>query len=325
MKVPVMRERDRRTLLVGIITIGTLLTVFRGVPTWRLWVHNKRESARNAVSEATESKFAVRNASLLNKRLEIERQQYQMLGAALLEGDQATASAALTSAIGDAASSNNLQVGALQPLGDSGATSGVMKISVRGSATGDVSGVAHFLATIESGAPLMSIAELSITQADPAAAADHPESLHLDFVIAGIADCTDHDTCSVLQASHPTAITSIPVFREVEMYSQSALHRVADSLVITDPFRLERKPANVAFGAPVVTALSPPKPRIQLVLNGIIGGPPWRAVLTGVPGHDGNTIVAAGDTVGGLRIRSIKHDGVVVQGPDTTWDFAMKR
>lgn len=68
----------------------------------------------------------------------------------------------------------------------------------------------------------------------------------------------------------------------------------------------------------------PAPPRPQLAVSGIVG-PPWTALLDGVPGRDGPVSVRTGDQVDGLRIRRVDRDGVTVVGMDTTWRLSLKR
>lgn len=101
----------------------------------------------------------------------------------------------------------------------------------------------------------------------------------------------------------------------------------AISLVDADPFRTSRHPSPIAYHTDVEGAPpSPPRPpRPGLSVSGIIGGPPWSAVLEGLPGHEGGTVVHPGDTLGGLRIRSVRRDTVVISGVDTTWRLIVRR
>lgn len=96
-------------------------------------------------------------------------------------------------------------------------------------------------------------------------------------------------------------------------------------------FRLDRSPAPLAFsaqpagyagGAPPPPP--PPKFRPPLAVSGIVG-PPWQAFLEGVPERSGSVVVQQGDTVAGLRVRSIGPDLVVVQGADTTWRLTPRK
>ena len=101
----------------------------------------------------------------------------------------------------------------------------------------------------------------------------------------------------------------------------------AVSLVATDPFRAARQPSPIAY-QPELEGAPPPPPRAArpaLSVCGIMGGPPWSAVLEGVPGRDGGAVIHAGDTLGGLSVRAVKHDTVVITGADTTWRLAVRR
>jgi hypothetical protein len=107
-----------------------------------------------------------------------------------------------------------------------------------------------------------------------------------------------------------------------------SLDTAAALLVVHDPFRLDRRPAATPFRAglamiaPPAAPAKPPHP--ALLLTGLVGGPPWEALLDGVPGHDASTLVKRGDVLGDLKIKSIQRDTVVVQGVDTTWRLVMK-
>jgi len=99
-------------------------------------------------------------------------------------------------------------------------------------------------------------------------------------------------------------------------------------VVANDPFRLSRHPATVAY-SPALEGLAPPvvarPPRPNLVLRGVVGGPPWSAILDGVPGRDGNVLVRRGDSLGALVVRAVGRDTVIIKGADTTWRLTVKR
>ena len=315
-----MSRRDRQTLLAGILVIGAILVVFRGIPSWLRRQRERRDAVHEVVREATESQLAVRNAPLFEQALRAGEQRYFAFAPLLLDGEpMAAVGAALTSAVGDAATANNLQVGALQVLADSATVGEIARLSLRGEATGDVAGITHFPSALEAGTPLVKVRELTLTQADPVAPDGRPEALRAEFVLEAVARTADAG--DRVGSRRPVSVVGvIPQPREVLVYDDAALRRAADSVVVGDPFRIARKPARVAFGTPPVNA--PPTPlRIQLTLGGIIGGPPWRAILDGIPMLEGSTVVAAGETIGGLRIRAVRRDTVVVQGMDTTWIF----
>lgn len=96
-------------------------------------------------------------------------------------------------------------------------------------------------------------------------------------------------------------------------------------VVASDPFRLDRRPAELPFGAAAISQ-QPMGQQIHVApfVSGIVG-PPWRAVLEGVPGREGSVLVAAGDTLAGLRIVSVRRDSIVIQAKDTTWRLAVRK
>jgi len=114
--------------------------------------------------------------------------------------------------------------------------------------------------------------------------------------------------------------TAAPAFPQLPIAAES-LNALADHIVGADAFRITRRPSPVPFGATAdARAANVPKPsKPALVLSGIVGGPPWIGVVDGVPGHDQTVLVHSGDTLGGLRIRSITKDHVLVAGLDTVW------
>jgi hypothetical protein len=99
------------------------------------------------------------------------------------------------------------------------------------------------------------------------------------------------------------------------------------SLVATDPFRAARHASPLAYKPELEGAPPPPPrpPRPALAVSGIIGGPPWSAVLEGVPGREQGAVVRGGDTLGGLKVRAVKRDTVVITGMDTTWRLIVRR
>lgn len=100
-----------------------------------------------------------------------------------------------------------------------------------------------------------------------------------------------------------------------------------EGLVARDPFRLERRPSAVPYSPALESAPAPPSrpPRPALAVAGIVGGPPWEALLDGVPGRQGTVLVRRGDTLGGLRVRSVAKDSVRITGMDTTWVLTIRR
>lgn len=108
---------------------------------------------------------------------------------------------------------------------------------------------------------------------------------------------------------------------------QVPIDSLAAATVARDPFRLTRRPADVAYD-PLLLAeqLAPPAPKPALQLAGIVweGGRDPTAVVEGLPSVDGVRVVRVGDLVAGLRIRSITVDAVRIAGMDTTWVLKLR-
>lgn len=82
---------------------------------------------------------------------------------------------------------------------------------------------------------------------------------------------------------------------------------------------------SVARPADLRTVVEPAATTVRpaLGLQAIVGGPPWQAVVTGLPGTDGSTVVRVGDAYPPLAIRRIDVGRVVIRGRDTTWTLAL--
>ena len=109
-----------------------------------------------------------------------------------------------------------------------------------------------------------------------------------------------------------------------------SLTAAAERIATSNPFRLDRRPAAVAFssvleGMPLPPP-PPPKPaQPSLSLAGILGGPPWEALIDGIPGRDGSVLVRRGQRFSGLTVRSVSRDTVVIAGQDTVWRLTLRK
>lgn len=129
------------------------------------------------------------------------------------------------------------------------------------------------------------------------------------------------------------AVSSVPAARGSVSGHVVAGPLTADSVaallevvVQRDPFRASRAPSRVELldgEAPPPTSEVSVRPILRLV--GIVGGPPWSALLEGIPGRDGTTLVAANDTTGGLLISAVDSVQVRVVGRDTSWVLTLAR
>jgi hypothetical protein len=112
---------------------------------------------------------------------------------------------------------------------------------------------------------------------------------------------------------------------------EAALAEAEDVTTTNDPFRLANAPASVRFnpnnengGTGPVAVVAPPV-RPNMTLKAIVGGPPWQAIVDGIPGQPQGTVVRAGNAFDKLVARAVTRDSVVIQGPDTTWVLSFRR
>jgi hypothetical protein len=109
--------------------------------------------------------------------------------------------------------------------------------------------------------------------------------------------------------------------------NSAALDSAVDDITDRNLFRPERASAEERAGAPAPgpMAMAVPSNRPHLVLKGVLGGPPWDAVVEGVPGREGALVIRVGESVAGVSVRAIRRDTAYVRGFDTTWALPLSR
>jgi len=112
--------------------------------------------------------------------------------------------------------------------------------------------------------------------------------------------------------------------RSTPAAGENLLHRA----IGRPAFRVDRRPASSGYDpdrrAPSEPAPAPREPRPVLALSGIVWGADPAAVVEGVPGVEGSTVLRRGEAVGGLRLVRIAGDSVVIRGRDTTWRLTVR-
>lgn len=128
------------------------------------------------------------------------------------------------------------------------------------------------------------------------------------------------------RASAPSAF---PLGRTLQFVSDDSLLEAAGTTVANDPFRIANQPSDVRFEAKTEGGIGapPPPPPLRPVMQvkAIMGGPPWMAIIDGIPGQQTGVIVRSGSTFDKITVRTVGRDTVVVQAPDTTWKLTLMR
>jgi hypothetical protein len=135
--------------------------------------------------------------------------------------------------------------------------------------------------------------------------------------------------------------TFVPLVRVQQRAGQSRWAHTADAiskarnddslleLAIGRPmFRPGRRPATAAFdpAQPVSPEgpNTPPSPKPILLVSGIVWGDEAAAVVEGLPGIEGPTVLRRGEEAAGIRVLRIGRDRVVLRGLDTTWSLPVR-
>ncbi|HSQ31483.1 MAG TPA: GspMb/PilO family protein [Gemmatimonadaceae bacterium] len=180
-------RRDQRTLGVGVVTIGLLMSVARGIPAIRAWEADRLREARETATQLASIRVGRRQLSALRDSLAARRARLASVDSTLLSGASTSAiAAALASSLEDQADRNAMKITALQIRADSVARGGMTRVDVRLSGITDVVGLAGLLQSVEGGAMPLVIRELDVSQPEPAAADNRAEALHIDVLVSGV-------------------------------------------------------------------------------------------------------------------------------------------
>jgi hypothetical protein len=182
--------RDRRTLAVGLIIVGSLIAVTRGVPAWLHWVHDASAAATEQVRAAEDADALVAQSLALRDTMKARDARYLDLAPALVSGTTpADASASLASLLSAAAGGAHVTLGAVQlrPVADTTGRHAFLRVGVRADYTADVEGLSAMLLNLERGPVRLRVRELTVTPTDPFSPRTRAEMLHGDIVVEGLA------------------------------------------------------------------------------------------------------------------------------------------
>ena len=182
-----LSKRDRRALEIGGAVILLLVAGTRGLPWVAMWSTSVQVSSQLMVARATRAEAVVREIPAIRAHLKARSTELLALAPRLLGGrSAASASGTLAGLISGAATTAGLSVGAVNITVDSASSHGFFSVRARVQLTGDVAGLAHLLRSLEGGPVLLRVREMTISQQDPGAGADRPESLQVELIVEGL-------------------------------------------------------------------------------------------------------------------------------------------
>ena len=136
---------------------------------------------------------------------------------------------------------------------------------------------------------------------------------------------------SALPEAFPQQLPIRTSARQPTISRDRELAEAEELIVSNDPFRLANEPTAVRYDparedAPAAaTQVGLPRLRPNMVLKAVIGGPPWQAIVDGIPGQPPGTIVRAGSTFDQIVVRAVTRDSIIIKGADTTWILSFRR
>jgi hypothetical protein len=154
---------------------------------------------------------------------------------------------------------------------------------------------------------------------------------------AGLAVLTLTLTAAAVRRAAGTELLNAPVpvppaaHKAAPYPSAAALDRARTNLIEENPFRINRLPGLVRVGQPLeqtVASVSPARiaiPRPQLTVRAIVGGPPWSALVEGLPNTSGSVVVRTGEAFDWITIGDITRDTLVAAARDTAWKYSVHR
>ena len=185
---PSISKRDVRALLRGLVIIGTIIVLGRGLPAWRRWETAVQREAATTVHSLALIRAGLRYFPQLRDTVTARRARLDTLSRRLFEAKTVQeATAALAQHVSDEATSVEVRVNTLQLRADSAfAQDGFTRVAVRLNGTSDVSGLAGLLIELEGDSLLIRVREMIVNQPEPLAPDEKTEAIHFELLIEAL-------------------------------------------------------------------------------------------------------------------------------------------
>ena len=183
-----MSPRDRKTLMVGVLGIATIVAAGRAIPMWRAWDEQTRTNAAELSTQLASLEERLKLLPALRDSARVRGVRAVAARERLIEAPTvATAGAALATQVADIADDLGLKVSAVQIRPDTLFRSGFARVAVSFTATGDVMHLVDLLAALEASDALMAVRELTVTPADVLLPDGRPEVIRFQLLIEALA------------------------------------------------------------------------------------------------------------------------------------------
>jgi hypothetical protein len=150
----------------------------------------------------------------------------------------------------------------------------------------------------------------------------------LALIAAGAAAVVRAATVPIIQGERMDSVrASAAPWRAPE--PDSAVDGLVAEALRRPLFRPARRPAALGFdpGRAMQAASgesAPPAERPPLALSGIVWGAEPAAIVEGMPGAEGSTVLRRGESSSGIRVARIERARVVLVGRDTSWTLEVR-
>jgi hypothetical protein len=136
-------------------------------------------------------------------------------------------------------------------------------------------------------------------------------SLAICAGVAGVARC--RATVHALMRIRPAPVYAVDTVMPGRP-NEDSLWAAATRAVAANPFRPDRA-APIEHLSPNINVVPAglADAHAPLALRGLSGGPPWSAIISGLPNASAEVLLRVGDTVAGFSIERIKRDTVVLR------------
>ncbi len=310
-----LSSHDKRVLAGG-SAIVVMIFLWRAAPAVLSWRAEEMSRASAIAVKARETRAMIEAEEQLRLTLTEREHGHLAVGAALLEGtSEAGVASDLVRAVHEAADGAGFQISSVAVRSDSGSTD-LRRVAADVRGSGAAGALAQFVASLEGDVPLIAIRSLAVSLVDVSTISGSEASVRVHLLLEALAPGEGSGKSSPgIRLRH---------VRPVQVYDRAAMFDAADSIGVRSPFspfKLDADGTRLASAGSYLPALPS---RTDPVLKGVVGGPPWQAIIGGVPGREAGAIVVAGDTVGGMKVRSVNRESAVLVAKDTVYSLTLK-
>lgn len=179
-----MTQRERTLVLIGAMTIGGLIAVFRGVPAWMVWNREARSHLNEVRTELDRTRLRFSRLPEVVDSMEAAASHASLVVQSAFPGTSEQASRHLASTT----SSLGIPHGVIVLSTSFPANPSVdgARVLAQLQAESDVVGLVHWLGALRSGDQLVRVESLRVRSTDVTAPTDQPERLEVDLVVSGL-------------------------------------------------------------------------------------------------------------------------------------------